>query len=249
MKRITLYVKFIFTGIIFLLLASCKKENMCDCLKGTGGEETEIRNISGFAKIKLYNNVDLVIRHGKPYGCKVIAGSHLIDKITTETDGEFLVIRNNNKCNWVRSFQNKYTVEVSLPSLQYIYYAGSGNISSADTIHETIFSMDGWTCSGSVNLLLNTGTSWLTLHTGTADLKVSGNSGVSYVYNSGSGPMDCSKLETGYTYVTNAGTNDLSVWVTKELGARIMLQGDIYYLGSPYKIEKDIAGKGSLIHR
>lgn len=218
-------------------------------MKSTGDKITEYRNVSGFSKITLHNNVDLILHPGKPFECKVTAGENLLDLVTTEVDQGTLTIRNKNKCNWVRSFKNKFTVELSLPSIQYIYYTGSGNITCADTIRESLFNMDGWTCSGSISLLFNCSTTWLSLHTGTADLKASGFSGVSYVYNSGSGPMECSRLQTGYTYVTNASTNDCYIQVTKELGAKIVLQGDIYYSGTPYKVEKEILGDGTLIHR
>lgn len=233
--------------LITLLSGSCKKENMCDCFKSTGSEKTESRNLAGFTKIELHNNVDLVITPGKPFAVSVTAGKNLIDLVTTEVEDNTLIIRNKNKCNWVRSFQNKFTVQLSIPELTYIYYDGSGHITTTDTLNEPFFTFEGWTCSGSVNLLLNTGTSRLTLHTGTADLTASGFAGVSYVYSSAAGPMQCSKLETGYTYITNAGTNECYVRVTKEMAAVISLQGNIYYSGNPYKVEKEITGTGQLI--
>lgn len=239
------------TGWLFLIFvfifSSCKKENRCDCLKSTGSETTEIRNLSGFKKINLSNNVDLVITPGRPFACKVMAGSNLLDLVTTEVDGETLIIKNKNKCNWVRSFKNRFLVEISMPHLEYIYYSGSGSISTTDTIREPVFSLDGWTCSGSVNLLLDCGTTWLSLHTGTADLKASGSSGVSYVYSAAMGPVDVKNLFTGFTYIANRGTNECFVNVSKELGATITLQGNIYYTGNPYHIEQEISGTGHLI--
>lgn len=233
-------------GVFFI--QACKKENMCDCFKSTGGTTTEVRNLSGFSKIELNNNVDLVVTPGKPFSCKVTAGSHLIDMITTEVHDQTLEIRNLNKCNWVRSFKNKYTVEVSMPSFTYLYYSGSGTITTLDTIRENEFVMDGWTCSGSVNLMLHTGTSWLTIHTGTADVTASGISGVCYIYSAGAGPYNCTNLETGYSFITNQSTNDCYIYVTQELEAKLNLQGNIYYRGEPHKIEKELNGTGELIH-
>jgi hypothetical protein len=211
-----------------IFIQACEKENMCDCFKGTGGTTTEIRNLSGFSKIELNNNVDLVVR--------------------PEVHDQTLEIRNKNKCNWVRSFKNKYTVEVSMPSFTYLYYSGSGTITTLDTIRENEFKMDGWTCSGSVNLLLHCGTSWLTIHTGTADLTASGISGVNYIYSAGAGPYNCTSLETGYTFITNQSTNDCYIYVTQELQAKLNLQGNIYYRGEPHKVEKELNGTGELIH-
>lgn len=220
---------------------------MCDCFKSTGSETTEVRNLSGFSKIELYNNIDLKITPGKPFDCKVTAGNNLLDMITTEVEGNTLIIRNKNKCNWVRSFKNKYAVELSMPRLENIYYSGSGTITTMDTLREEVFRLDGWTSSGSIRLLLNCGTTWLSLHTGTADLTASGFSGVSYVYSAAMGPINCKELETGYSYIANRGTNDCYVTVLKELGATITLQGNIYYTGNPYKIDTEITGTGLLV--
>lgn len=220
---------------------------MCDCFKSTGNETTETRTLSGFTKIDLNDNVDLILTPGRPYSCKVTAGSHLIDLVTTEVKEETLIIKNNNTCNWVRSFKNKFTVEISLPHLYYVYYAGSGIITTTDSIHEDEFGLDGWTCSGTINLKLNCNISRLSLHTGTADLYASGTSGVSYVYNAATGPIHAENLETGYTYIGNRSTNDCYVQVTKELGATITLQGNIFYSGNPYKIDETITGSGKLV--
>jgi len=232
---------------LFLVLSSCRKENMCDCFKSTGAEKTEIRDVTGFTKIELNDNVDLRITPGKDFSCRVTAGSKLVGMVTTEVEGNTLVIRNHNKCNWVRSFENRYTVDVSLPLLEYLYYSGSGDITSLDTIRCDRFIMDAWTCSGSIRLMLSCNTSWLTMHTGTGDLTASGSSGVSYVYNAGAGPADCSKLASGYTYITSKSTNDCYVNVTKEIGAGLFLQGNIFYSGNPYKIEKSEKGEGRLL--
>jgi hypothetical protein len=239
----------VFFVMALLLTNSCKKENMCDCFKSTGADKTEYRSLSGFTKIELHNNVDLIITPGKPFACEVTAGSHLVSMVTTEVSGQTLIIRNENRCNWVRSFQNKFTVEVSMPSIDYIYFTGSGHVVTKDTIKGDIFTMDGWTCSGSMDFLFNCNTTWLSFHTGTADLKAAGRSGVSYVYNAGAGPMDCTSLETGYTYITNKSTNDCSIYATKEIGATINLQGNIYYHGEPYKIDQTVTGSGRLIKR
>src|SRR4051812_21162166 len=148
MQRLTVYVKWTALLLCAFAFSTCKKENMCDCFKSTGHTTSEYREVSGFDQIKLHNNVDLIITPGKPFSCRVTAGSNLIDMVKTKVEGNMLVISNENKCNWVRSFKNRFTVELSMPSLTYLYFTGSGTVTLKDTIREHKFVMDGWTCSG-----------------------------------------------------------------------------------------------------
>ena len=236
-------------AFVLLFTNACKKENMCDCLKSTGSNTTDYRNISGFTKIDLHNNVDLIITPGKTFDCKVTAGRHLVDMITTEVSGQTLVIKNKNKCNWVRSFKNKFTVEVSMPVLEALYYDGSGTVTSTDTIRTGYFTMNGWNCSGSVRLLLNCQAAWLALNSGTSDLTATGYSGTSYIYSGSTGPLHCHNLSSDFTYITNNSTNDCYVSVQKEMNADLPLTGNIYYSGKPYHIQKQLTGTGKLIHQ
>ena len=75
----------------WLLIAnSCKKENLCDCVKSTGPTNTIYRDIKGFNCIKLQDKINLYITQGPEFEVRVDAGRNLQGLIKTELDGETL---------------------------------------------------------------------------------------------------------------------------------------------------------------
>lgn len=241
-------MKKIFASILILtVLFSCKKENQCDCLKGTGQITNEIRNIEPFTSIELSHNINLIIKQDTTYSCIVEAGENLLPLIkTTVVDGK-LIIANENRCNWMRSFKKDINVYLSLRKINTIEYRGSGNINCSDTLILDSLRFDSWDGSGKAMFLLHTKSSQFNLHTGPADLEVSGFSGVSYLYSAGNGKVDLSNLNTGYTFLTSKSTNNTYVSATKELYVWIDYVGDVYYKGSPYLIDTIYTGSGRLL--
>jgi hypothetical protein len=235
--------------IIFILsFTACKKDHMLECFKSSGETTTETRDVSPFVNIDLTDNVDLIIKPNSSFYIKVTAGENLIDGIITELSGNTLYIRNENRCNWMRSFDNTYTVEIGMDKPEVINYFGSGDINCLDTIRTGDFTFNCTNGSGSINFLLNCTTTHLNNHTGRTDIHAKGFSGVSYIYINDVGTMDASELVTYYSYLRNRSTGDMKVNVVQELGVEILYNGNIYYSGNPVKIDQQITGKGKLIH-
>lgn len=246
-------MKQFFKNIILLLfimsIFSCKKENLCDCVKSTGKETTEERiPEAAFNEIELFDKINLFIQQDTVQKIKVEAGEHLLPLIETSIKDNKLTIKNNNKCNWVRSYKKEINVYLSVKNLNQLTYRGVGNISSLNTIVTDSIKIESWNGSGSINLTLNTKSSIAAIHTGSVDITLKGYSGVSCVYSIGNGFIYAEELETGYTFLNNSGTGNCSVWVTKELGVEMHSTGDVYYKGNPYSIlYSDITGEGKLI--
>lgn len=233
-------------GISFLL-STCKKDHMLDCITSSGDEISEYRPAGWFSHVDMKDRVDLIIRKSSEHYIRVTAGSHLIDGIITELSNGTLYIRNENRCNWVRSFKNKYTVEIGVDSLQSIATYGNGSITCPDTLSVYEFTFDSWNASGSIDLLLSCQTSHLNNNTGRIDMRVAGKTGVSYIAFNDVAYLDASKLVTDLTYMRNNSTGDLKVCAQHELEVEIRYSGNIYYTGNPYRIKEDNTGTGKLI--
>ncbi len=241
-------MKKIFTGFLVLIIFfSCKKDNQCDCLKSTGEVTTEVREIAPFSSIVLKHNINLFIKQDSVFSCIVEAGENLLPEIITKVEDGKLTISNENKCNWVRSFKKEINVYLTFRNLNLFEYRGSGNIYCADTLFLDSLRFDSWDGSGKANFLLHTKSSQFNLHTGPADLDVSGFSGVNYLYSAGNGKADLVNLNTGYTFLTSKSTNNTFVYATKELFVWIDYIGDVYYKGSPYLIDEKYTGSGKLL--
>jgi hypothetical protein len=241
-------LRILFYFIIALGVASCDKANRCDCFKSTGSITREHRTIPGFNKISVSDNINLYILQDTFCSIIVEAGEHLISSIKTEVTDSCIYLTNENKCNWVRSFKNKVNIYLRYKRIKgLIYNTGSGNISTMDTLYTDYFQFDDIAGSGNINFKIVSNTSWFNLHTGPADLTVSGRSGVSYLYSAGNGKADLSHFPSGFLYITNNSTNNCYTNVEKLIEAQIGYVGDIYYTGNPYSISTKITGSGKLI--
>ena len=237
-----------FVIVIFILFSSCKKEHMFDCFKDTGKTISADRPVNPFNRIDIQNNVDLVVHFGIPYELKVTAGTNLIDGITTEVRDSILYIKNENKCNWVRDFNNKYTVDITTDDLINLVNWGSGNVTFADTLVTYEFVYDNWNASGIMNFKFNGERILVKIHTGTADVTVQGKTGLNYIWLFGYGYMNCKDLQANEAFIVNMGTGDCRIQVKNDLHAEIEYMGNIYYSGEPHTLTTNITGTGQLIH-
>ena len=81
------YSFLIFTTCLFLFF-SCKKENLCDCVKSTGPTNVIYRDLKDFNCIFLKDKIDLYLTQGPQFEVRVEAGANLQKLIKTELDGE-----------------------------------------------------------------------------------------------------------------------------------------------------------------
>lgn len=178
---------------------------------------------------------------------EITYGNHVIDGIKTEVHSSTLTLENINRCNWLRSYSVKPEIKVYLPDLTHLRYEGSGNITCIDTLLFDNFSIDSWGGTGTIQLKLKSVNNVFSIHTGATDIQISGVGGVCYLYCIANGYIDCENYASGYSYINNSGSGDIRTNASKELIAKTGYIGDIYYKGSPYKIEHEKIGTGNLI--
>ncbi len=250
MKNETIYkllISLVFGFIISLSSINCNKSSAPDCLKSTGSIEKIERQVEAFHSIKLYDNVNLhLIPSG---GNKLIleSGKNLMDKIETYVNEDStLIIKNNNSCNWVRSYNKPITVYLDVSELRRIEYRSIGNITNTDTLRMDSLTIDVWEGAGKIELAMNTKNCWANIHYGTADIVLHGRADQGFYYLLGAGKIDASGLEVGLAYLRNWSSNNLYLWATKHMSVEIKGLGNVYYKGNP-GISSNIFGEGKLI--
>ncbi len=239
--------KFILLTLLVFSFTNCSKDHLFDCLKSTGDEITENRIAGNFTKLDLKDNVDVILYSDTTPFIKVTAGEHLIDGIITETENGTLYIRNDNRCNWTRSFSNKYIVEIGMRNPEKVEIFGSGNFTCADTIKTQEFFFDSWNASGTYNFLFNSNKIHINNNIGRADYHAKGKANVTFVYMNDVATLDFSELKTELFYIRSSTTGDCRINVDSELDVVLLYTGDVYYTGSLYKLTQDISGTGKLI--
>lgn len=235
--------------LLFLLLnaLSCKKADLLDCFNSTGKIEKVERETGDFNSVVLKDNINLFIQPSTQNKLVLEAGSNLMNKIKTEVNEEgVLEIRNENTCNWVRSFDKPLNVYLEFKTLDSLEYRSIGTVTCDDTLRMDHFLVNVHEGSGILNLKVNIREFQVNLHYGTADINVSGKIGSGYYYQAGAGRIDASATVSKSVYIRNWSSNDMYIWATKLISAEIRGVGNIYYKGNPQTALTG-SGKGKLL--
>jgi hypothetical protein len=220
---------------------------MCDCFKSNGDIKTEIRTLGDFNRIELDDNINLILKQDTINRIEIEAGGYLLKLIKTDISDRTLTIRNNNKCNWVRSYKKEINAYLRFKSLESLIYRGSGNISCEDTIQSPVLYIETSDGSGVIDLTVKSNESYFKEHIGPADFIIKGKTSQNYIWAAGYGKMDCGGLQSETVLVINRSTNDCYVNACKALKGEIYYNGNIYYKGNPANLTIKREGEGRLI--
>jgi hypothetical protein len=227
--------------------SSCSKEGG-NCFSNSGPVIMQERIVADFDTIAMYDYVNLLLTQDTVNSVRVEAGQNIISGISAEVENRVLVIRNHNTCNWLRSYNKPIIAHVSVKNLRSIYYNSSADVSCTDTIRTPWLMIDTWGGCGTIDLTVKVNEGFFITHLGTADIRLHGICNISSVFAGDYGLIQCSGLETGYSYAKNYGSNDCYVKASKYLQATIGSVGNIYYLGEPDSLQTYIYGSGAVLH-
>ena len=236
---------FLFLIVIFGW-AGCDKSGV-NCITNNGKTIIQERILENFDSIDVRDYVNLIITQDSINKVMVESGQNIISGITTEVIDRQLIIRNLNKCNWLRSYDVPVNVFVSVKNLMKIYYLSSGNVSSTNTLKSYSLTVEAWGGGGTIDLDLDNFQGYFVLQMGTADFNLHGSCAINNIYSGDYGLFQCKNLKSRYTFVTNTGSNDCYVSSSYFLEATIGSIGNIYYTGKPDSVVTHIQGAGQVI--
>lgn len=230
-----------------LIFTSCKKEHCLDCLKGSGEKVREERLLSPFSKINLSDRINLYIIQDSCERVIIEGGENLVPYIVTEvSDGE-LVIRDDNRCNWVRSFKKEINVYLHCRTLREISYSGAGDIEALNTVTADTLEFNFWDGSGCIKMNVDCQMLKVHCHTGCGDAEISGTAANAYYYTRSNGAIRCKDLKAEHVIMDVKGTNDSYVYASQSIYAYIGYTGNVYYAGHPAEVNSVITERGRLI--
>jgi hypothetical protein len=85
------------------------------------------------------------------------------------------------------------------------------------------------------------------MHTGNADIILTGQCNECFIYGRGNGFIRTEKLQSQYVYVNNISSGDYFIWAENKIDALVQYIGNVYYKGNPTIINKEESNKGKLI--
>jgi len=236
-------------SFLFLILYSCQKPENRACWKSTG-EETELEIIlPSFDKILLHEHLEFVLIQDSVEKVVVIGGKNLVNFVKAEVTDGLLDIRNDNNCNFLRTYKKKIKVEVHFKSLMNIHYEGTYALTNVGTLEFgwlTFLIRDG---SGSVNLNFNAEVVNATISHGWGDFTFTGNVGSANLNVRSNGYCNTYGLniQDSLTVISNTqGYTKVNADGIK-FKAEIDSDGDIYYKGTPSSTKLYKYGTGELI--
>lgn len=235
--------------ILFLSISfiTCKKANRFDCFKSTGTIVTEIRTLGYFDIIDVYNNVNVFLIQDTVNFTEIKAGKNLISNIETSIVENRLLVKNNNKCNFTRSYKHAIEIYIHFKKLNELIYRGTGPIVSVNTIVNDKFTFNSWDGTDTVKLKLEVPLVYANIHTGVADLIVEGHAAQLYAYAKGSGTFRMLGFKCNFVYTDNQSSSDHYFYVQQKLEALVQYVGNTYYQGQPIEIIKTLNAQGKLI--
>jgi hypothetical protein len=234
-------------ALMVLLLTGCRRENMDDCFTSMGPLRSEVRAVGTFALVDLDDRIDLVLENRGSGTVQVEAGRNLLGQVRTEVVNGVLRVRNDNRCNWVRSFKERITVRVPVQEVQQLTLRGTGDVWNSDTIRHEEFRVEQWGAMGTVRLGVSVQRIYIGLHTGAGDVVLTGRAmEFANYYADMLGSIDATGLIAPLVNVNNSGVGDFRCHAEVELNVAIRDAGDVYYTGDPL-LNSTITGTGRVV--
>lgn len=230
----------------FAGISSCKKENACDCFKGTGSLITETRTLPAFQKISVEDNVNVIFTQDSVQQITVEAGKHLIALVKTEVvDGE-LRIRNDNRCNFMRRYNIPVNVYVHAPkTMYYISTKSTGKVSSTNDYTGDSLHLEIKGGSGDIEFFVNSPNVYTHQH-GAGDIILHGHADNLIIYNVAVGYTTADDCTSNYCWIWQKTVGTIKVNVRDLLDVTITSRGNVYYKGSP-QVNQQLESTGEVL--
>lgn len=237
-------------GFLFILGSCNKSSPVCECFESAGSQSSLVVQVPYFNQIAVKDNINVVITQGSPEQVTIEGGKNLIQNIGTSVSGVVLDLKNNNICNWLRSYKKSViNVYITMPELVSVTNSGYGTVQSQGTIVSDSLVLNTNNSSGDIQLDVNA--RFINAHLfGTADLTLSGQSliflcdffgGTGFIY-------DKNLTVTGYAFLSTNTTGDCYINCNNSLIVTIYGEGNVYYSGNPVSLQyTSEGGSGSLI--
>jgi hypothetical protein len=136
---------------------------------------------------------------------------------------------------------------VAAPMLEKLVYRGQGDVLFRDTVKTSFLSCEIRNGAGDLFIRHAGDSIDVYVHTGVSAIQIEGFGSKAKFFNQGIGVFDASNYQGEVLLTNNNSINNMYLWVSDYLFARIGARGNTYYKGSPADIDVDRVGEGALI--
>lgn len=227
--RTTLYIT-----LLALLLTGCKKEHIFDCMKSTGKDKVETRDLQQFSKLEVYGNLNVQVVQAIDYKVEITAGENIISGIACDVKNGILTLENQNTCNVVRGYKREINIVVYMPFIQKITNEGVGTLRLAENFAQDSLSVR---INSSGDFYVNGNYKFLKSESnGNGDMYLNGSAESLYLITSGTNYVRAKELKVSNSiFVVTRTLGDVFLTAAAQTQVEFVIEGkgNIYLYGSP----------------
>ena len=232
--------------VAVLLFVSCGDD---PCFKGSGNTVIETRDLpDSIITFQVSDNLNVDVFLSDRNYVEIEGGENVVPYVSVEMSDTVLLLKNNNKCNFLRDFDQHLKVRLYLTSITRFMFDGSGVLNIKDTLKVNELLVKSLRGSGTINLVVNVNRIRISLEDGSVDVHVAGLAYYLNTYLTTSSTIDARFLLTTTCGISTESAGDMIVNVSESIYASIYSIGDILYHGSPDIIIEAHEGSGQLIN-
>lgn len=235
-----------FTSLALLITLLILTHTAPDAL----AQERETRDAEAFTSVGFAIAGTVYISKGDAHAVEIEADEEMLDYIETFVENGRLRIRGTQESDgwfsWLWGGTRRSAsadVYVTMPSLEGVSVAGSGDVRVQDTFTGERFSVE-IAGSGDIDVPVQASTVSAQI-AGSGSIHLRGTAERLSANIAGSGNVQAQDLQVERAEVQIAGSGDCYVHVRDHLSASIMGSGDVIYAGEP-EISRSVMGSGSV---
>lgn len=223
--------------VIVFLLAACGVKT----IQGSGEIIEEVRDVSGFNKIKLDGMGRVILTQGEEESLTIWADENLLQYITTKVSANTLQIKFETNVNLLPT--KTIILRIGIKNLGSI--SSSGVVSIESGVLNTDRLEINASGTGMVNISSLVATELVVDIRGEGDVVIAGNVETQEVELSGLGNYTSPNLQSFETKIVVSGDGSAVVWAVDTLDVEVSGVGDVSYFGSP-TVKEDLGFGGDL---
>jgi len=207
-------------------------------IDGSGRVVSQGRSMTGFDRVSVEDEFDVVVTVGPAHAVQVTADDNLLPHVRTEVRGGTLHVETDRDLDSTEDIR----VTIATPSLAALSASGSSNV-SATGVRASSFEISS---SGSSDISAEG--DFGDIHSsvsGSGSLRMRGTGGDIDASVSGSGDLDMGQVAARTARVKVSDSGSASVHAVDAVSASVSGSGDVRYAGSP-QVDSSISGSASV---
>lgn len=234
-----------------VVLFGCEKSEDRSCWKFVGDPAVKEIEVEGFDKLDMGPHLTYTLVQDTVERVTLIGGENLLNFIECKVEDKKLIIRDKNKCSFLRQNDSPVHVQIHVKKVVNILFEGTHSVRCANQLNSDYFTLVLRDGSGEFNLNINAIALYASVTHGWGNFNIQGE--VDY-FNA---QIRSNGFGNAYNLQVKDSLHAIS-WSTEtfrvnpnncSFRAQTHSSGDIWYIGTPTSLEYNQYGSGQLVDK